>query len=142
MQLTHGPTHWLLTVQDYASPAAALLSHQVLLALSPLHQQQLPQPELAALLPSSFGPSVARVLMQQLGLGSIMREFQHEVAGQPLMWHVWWHIGLRQYHWVKQQQQQQQGQPAADSSSSSSSSGLNRLSAAELEALYTDPAAK
>jgi hypothetical protein len=114
----------------------------VLLALSPLHHQQLPQPELAPLLPSSFGPAVSRLLMQQLGLGSSLREFEHEAAGQPLMWHVWWHVGIRRYHWVKQQQQQQ-GQPAGGSgSSSSSSSGLSRLSAAELEALYCDPAAK
>ncbi|KAF6253357.1 hypothetical protein COO60DRAFT_427501 [Scenedesmus sp. NREL 46B-D3] len=142
-------------LQAYTSPAAALLSHQVLLALSPLHQQQLPQPELAALLPSSFGPVVGKVLMQQLGLGGVLQEFQHESAGQPQLWHVWWHIGIRRYHWVKQQQQgqQQQRQPTASSSSRVSSpaggvaaggdsSGLSRLSPAQLEALYTDPAAK
>ncbi|WIA41743.1 hypothetical protein OEZ86_009086 [Tetradesmus obliquus] len=60
----------LAFTQGYSSPAAPLLSHQVLLALSPLHRQQLPQPELAPLLPSSFGPVVAHVLSQQLRLVS------------------------------------------------------------------------
>ncbi|WIA21454.1 hypothetical protein OEZ85_000661 [Tetradesmus obliquus] len=130
----------LAFAQGYSCPAAPLLSHQVLLALSPLHRHQLPQPELAPLLPSSFGPVVARVLSQQLGLGGCLREFEHEAAGQPAMWHVWWHIGLRRYHW---QQQQQGDWPAAGtSSSSSSSSGLSRLSPEQLEALYSDPAAK
>lgn len=138
-ELTNQPG-CLLTVQGYSCPAAPLLSHQVLLALSPLHRHQLPQPELAPLLPSSFGPVVARVLSQQLGLGGCLREFEHEAAGQPAMWHVWWHIGLRRYHW---QQQQQGDWPAAGtSSSSSSSSGLSRLSPEQLEALYSDPAAK
>jgi hypothetical protein len=133
----------VLILQSYSTPAAALLSHQVLLALSPLHHQQLPQPQLAALLPSSFGPVVGKVLMQQLGLRGVLQEFEHKTAGQPLMWHVWWHIGVRRYHWV----QQQQGQPQGSSSSGAAAAAgggqlLSRLSAAELEALYTDPAAK
>jgi hypothetical protein len=143
------------TLQSYTTPAAALVSHQALLALSPLHRQQLPQPQLAALLPSSFGPVVGKVLMQQLGLHGVLQEFQHESAGQPQMWHVWWHIGVRRYHWVQQQQQakqhsqqqqqgqQQQGQQQQGAAAAGGGGqGLSRLSAAELEALYTDPAAK
>jgi hypothetical protein len=141
------------TLQSYTTPAAALLSHQVLLALSPLHHQQLPQPQLAALLPSSFGPVVGKVLMQQLGLQGVLQEFQHEAAGQPLMWHVWWHIGVRRYHWVQQQQQQQEKQHSQQqqqqgqqqqgaAAAAGGGQGLSRLSAAELQALYTDPAAK
>jgi hypothetical protein len=88
--------------------AATLLSLQVLLALSPLHQQLLPLKEQLPMFPASFGPAVNKLLMSQLGLRQLLQR-EVEPAGQPLMWHVWWHIGVRRYHWV-QQQQQQQGQ--------------------------------
>lgn len=108
----------------------------MLLSLSPLHRQLLPPPEQAWLCPSSFGRTVGKLLMQHLGLQQIAPEHQHDV-GQPDMWHVWWHIGLRRYHWLKQQQQQQDG-----GSVMGCVPAWCQLSAAQLEQLYQDPAAR
>jgi hypothetical protein len=89
--------------------AAAALSYQVLLSLSSLQQQLLPPTEVAPMCPSSFGPAVNKVLQQQLGMAMLLQRDMLKLC-QPLMWHVWWHIGVRRYHWVQQQQQQQQSQ--------------------------------
>ena len=37
----------------------------------------------------------------------VLAGFQHKHA-QLHMWHVWWHVGLRRYHWLQQQQQKMQ----------------------------------
>lgn len=73
-----------------------LVSKQVLLALSPLHHQVLPPPEVSYLLPSSFVPAVGKALMQQLFDVPVMDGFQHPHCSLQL-WHVWWHVGLRVY---------------------------------------------
>ncbi len=97
-----------------------------------------------------------RLLMQKLGLGQALLEFSHEEVGQPQMWHIWWHIGIRRYRWIKQQQQQHKrdgvnSRTTRSSSSSSISSGSDAGSAvaglcglmpAEVEELYLDPAAR
>ena len=98
-------------LQSYADSgrAATLLSLQVLLSLSPPHQQLVPSQEQLPLLPASFGPAVSKLMMSQLGLRQLLAR-DASSTGQPLMWHVWWHIGIRRYHWVQQQQQHRQQQ--------------------------------
>jgi hypothetical protein len=118
---------------------------------------------------------VNALLQQQLGMSQLLQP-SVDKAGQPLMWHVWWHIGIRRYHWVQQQQRRQQQldrgdveerQPAPQSANevkaaasksskartkqrarkqqaqeAAQQSGLQPLSAAQLTALYDDPAAR
>ena len=58
------------------------------------------------MLPSSFAPAVGKALMQQLLQHTpvpVLAGFQHKHA-RLHMWHVWWHVGLRRYHWLRQQQ--------------------------------------
>ncbi|KAF6253354.1 hypothetical protein COO60DRAFT_427423 [Scenedesmus sp. NREL 46B-D3] len=86
--------------------SATLLSLQVLQSLAPQHQQLVPCQEQLPRFPASFGPAVQKLLMSQLGLRQLLAR-DVVSAGQPQLWHVWWHIGIRRYHWVKQQQQQQ-----------------------------------
>jgi hypothetical protein len=149
-------------MQGYADRgrSATLLSLQVLLSLAPLHQQLVPSPEQLPLFPASFGPAVNKLLMAQLGMRQLLSRSVSS-SGQPLMWHAWWHIGIRRYHWVKQQQQVDEDACSKDSQPSNSSkartkqrarkqqaqeaaqqSGLQPLSAAQLTALYDDPAAR
>jgi len=117
-------------------PAITLVSKQVLLALSPLHQQLLPPPEVAHFLPSSFVPALGKAVMQQLLHAPVLSSFEHDHCRLQL-WHVWWHVGLRQHRalletqeHIRQQQQQQlvQSSPWEDTESthcrSSSSSDL------------------
>ncbi|WIA21457.1 hypothetical protein OEZ85_000664 [Tetradesmus obliquus] len=89
--------------------AATMMSHQVLLSLSPLQHKLHPATEVTPLCPSSFMPAVNKLLQQQLGMAQLLHSALVR-SGQPLMWHVWWHIGIRRYHWVQQQQQRQQQQ--------------------------------
>jgi hypothetical protein len=42
-------------------------------------------------------------LLQHLPV-PVLAGFQHKHA-QLHMWHVWWHVGLRRYHWLRQQQE-------------------------------------
>uniref|UniRef100_A0A383WHG4 MYND-type domain-containing protein n=1 Tax=Tetradesmus obliquus TaxID=3088 RepID=A0A383WHG4_TETOB len=121
--------------QGGKNESAALLSHQVLLSLAVHHQQLQPHVEVAPLCPSSFVPAVNKLLQQQLGMAQLLQQKVFK-AGQPLMWHVWWHIGIRRYHWLQQQQQQPANlQPQQQA-------GLAPLSAGQLAALYADPAAR
>ena len=64
-------------MQSYTGPAAALLSQQVLLALSPLQQQVLPDPEAALLSPSSAAAVFQQVLAKQLGLQHLLADDKH-----------------------------------------------------------------
>jgi hypothetical protein len=148
----------LSDLQSY-HPSTVLLSKQVLLALSPLHHQVLPPPEVAHLLPSSFMPAVGKGLMQQLFQVSVMDGFQHQHCSLQL-WHVWWHVGLRRYRWVQQLQQQATAlrmgahhQPSCNattissgksssSSSSSGSSGSGRVCGWSTDELYLDADAR
>jgi hypothetical protein len=82
----------------------------VLLSLSSLQHKLQPATEVTPLLPSSFAPLVNKLLQQQLGMAMLLETDITRTAGKPLMWHVWWHIGVRRYHWVQQQKLQQQGQ--------------------------------
>jgi hypothetical protein len=50
--------------------------------------------------------------------------------GQPLMWHVWWHVGVRRYHWVQQQQQQRQQQQHEDEAQAAESEQQQQQGAA------------
>ena len=95
------------TLPQAYHPSSSLLSKQVLLALSPLHQQVLPPAEVAHYLPSSFMPAIGKALMQQLFDAPVLDGFEHETCRLQL-WHVWWHVGLRRYAWLKQHQQQLQ----------------------------------
>jgi hypothetical protein len=129
-----------------------LVSKQVLLALSPLHHQVLPPPEVAHFLPSSFQPSIGKALMQQLLQAPVMDGYQHQHCTlQP--WHVWWHVGLRRYRWVQQLQQQatarrtgahqQPDSNATTASSGSSSSGSGgRVGGWSADELYVDADAR
>jgi hypothetical protein len=106
-------------------PALTLLSKQVLLALSPLHHQVLPQAEVAHLLPSSFAPAVGKAVMQQLLHTPVLDGFEHDDCRLQL-WHVWFHVGLRRYAWLQQQAKQRQAllvarKPSAGRRSSRSS---------------------
>jgi hypothetical protein len=76
-----------------SSDAVALLSHQVLLSPSALQHKLQPATEVVLLCPSSFGPAVNKLLQQQLGMAQLLSPSIDKV-GQPLMWHVWWHIGI------------------------------------------------
>jgi hypothetical protein len=68
--------------------------------------------------------------------------FQHGQA-QLSMWHVWWHIGLRQYGAMQQQQQQQQGLRGTKvKASSTSSSSSSFEDGSGIDALYLDPEAR
>ncbi|WIA41744.1 hypothetical protein OEZ86_009087 [Tetradesmus obliquus] len=52
----------------------------------------------------------ARMALYARALNAAFQAGAGSCEGQPLMWHVWWHIGIRRYHFVQQQQQQQQQQ--------------------------------
>jgi hypothetical protein len=105
----------------------------VLLSLSPLHQQLQPPKNQLPLFPESFAPAVNKLPMSQLGMRQLLQR-EVEYKGQPLMWHVWWHIGVRRYHWLQQQQQGQQQHEdeaqAADNEQQGAASAVSKSSKA------------
>jgi hypothetical protein len=118
------------------SAGTVVLAQQLLLALSPLHAQLLPRPETAFMVPSAFPAAVGKALQGYLLDRPVLDAFQHQQA-QLTSWHVYWHMGLRQYAARQQQQQQQQSKPGKGSSSSSS-----RFDASSMNAAYLDPDAR